>query len=106
MAACERMEVERRPLAVRRSQPRRRPGFRGPLREVTPQERLVWTSEWDGMLFTNQRQGLLDDPIGEVHSRCKQNLDYWTGNRKKALSFPAEDQSQGSDEGHYKDTRE
>ena len=54
-------------------------------------------------LFTNQSQGLPNDPIGEVHSRCKQGLDYWTGNWKKTLSFSAEDQSQGSDEGHSKD---
>jgi hypothetical protein len=33
----------------------------------------------------------------------EQGLDYRTGDGKKALSFPAEDQPQGSDEGHFKD---
>ncbi len=55
-----------------------------------------------GKLFTNQGQGLLDNPIGEVHSRCHQSLDDRTGGGKKALALRAEDQSQGSDEGHLK----
>jgi uncharacterized protein YndB with AHSA1/START domain len=36
-------------LAFRRAHIRRRDGFEGRYREVTPPERLVQTFEWDGM---------------------------------------------------------
>jgi len=55
-----------------------------------------------GKLFTNQGQGLLDDLIREVHSRCNQSLNDRAGGGKKALALRAEDQSQGSNEGYLK----